>query len=210
MNKIILTADQIYALAYILKAKYLDFYYISRSNKTRGNKLWLSDSTNQLITKEVLSEDFAGNTEIDPEIENVVKPIYFSTKESSLDVDVFGDDENNTGYRFHFLNGKITMVKTVEDGFEISEVTDEVIRKIVNDLISPDYSAESKMADVKLDITDVSRIFVVKNTEMNVKSTIATYVESDGIVYEENVNNYVYSVSGTDFTEKLYTILTEV
>ena len=41
MSKLVLTADQIFALAYKLDAKYLDYYYISLSNRDDRNNLWL-------------------------------------------------------------------------------------------------------------------------------------------------------------------------
>lgn len=210
MSKLVLTAEQVYALAYILKAKYVDYYYISLANKVTDNKIWLSENTKQLVSQGVLVEDFSGATTIEPGIEELVKPLYFSTKESSLDINIFGDEEDNEGYRFHFLDGKITMTKAVEEGFEISEVTTKEIRELVDGILSSDYSAESAKADISLDVTKVSRVFVVKNTEMNVKSFVTTLVESEGVVYEEDTEDNIYSVSGKDFADKLYKILTEV
>ena len=64
--------------------------------------------------------------------------------------------------------------------------------------------------DVVFDPEKVSRLFVVKNTELDVKNIINTFVETDGIVYEENSEDEIYSVSGSDFEEKLYRILAEV
>ena len=110
MDKLVLTADQIYALAYIMKAEYLDFYYITASTRD-DNTNWLFDVTNQLVSLEILDEDFSGNTTIKPEVEELVKPLYFGKKESSLDIDIFGEKESNNAYRFHFLDDKITMEK---------------------------------------------------------------------------------------------------
>lgn len=211
MNKIVLTADQIYALAYILKANYLDYYYMSlASRRSENDKLWLSENTKQLVSQGILVEDFSGDTTIDSDVEMLVKPIFFSTKESSLDIDIFGEQEDNKGYRFHFLDDKITMTETVEDGFEISEVGPEEIKRIVSSILPADYSAESVKAEIKLDAANVSRVFVVKNTELSVKSKVATLIESEGVVYEGTAEDGVCSVSGTDFTDKLIGILTEV
>ena len=210
MSNLILTADQIFALAYIVKAKYLDYFYVSLAACKTDNKIWLSEISKQLVSQGVLVEDFSGDTTITAGIEELVKPLYFSTKESSLDINIFGDSEDNEGYRFHFLDGKITMTKAVQDGFEISEVTTEDIRELIAGILPAEYNANSAMVDISLDISKVSRIFVVKNTEMGVKSFVTTLVESDGVVYEEDVEDKIYSVSGSDFAEKLYKILTEV
>jgi hypothetical protein len=210
MNELVLTADQIYALAYILKAKYLDYYYIALANRINESDIWLSENTKRLVSQGILVEDFSGETTIDPDVEALIKPLYFSTKESSLDVNIFGDNEDNEGYRFHFLDGKVTMTKAVKEGFEISDVSVDDIRKIIIDLLPDSYSADSAKADISLDVSKVSRVFVVKNTEMNVKSYILTLVESDGVVYEEDPTDSLFSVSKTDFAEKLYKILTEV
>ena len=209
MSRLVLTADQIYALAYILDAKYLDYYYISLANRGNDNKLWLSEITKQLVSQAVLVEDFSGDTSIDPEIEEIVKPLYFSDKESSLDINIFGDNEENIGYRFHFLDDKMTMTKLVEDGFEIIDASPDDIQKIVSAILPANYSAESEKANVKFDAEKVSRVFIVKNIEGNAKSTIATFVETEGVVYEEDTDDIVYSVSGEDFKDKLCKILTE-
>lgn len=209
MNRLVLTADQIYALAYILKAKYLDYYYISRANRGNDNKLWLSEITKQLVSLGILVEDFSGDTTIDPDIETLVKPLYFGSKESSLDIDMFGDTEDNLGYRFHFGDGIITMTKTVEDGIEISEVSFEDIQRIVSKILPANYSAVSETVDIKLDSSRVTRVFIVKNTDISGKSLVSTLIETDGVVYEENSESEISSVSSSDFSDKLYKILTE-
>ena len=210
MRNLILTADQIFALAYILKAKSLDYFYVSLATCKTDDKIWRNEISKQLVSKGVLVEDFSGDTTIEAEIEDLVKPLYFSTKESSLEINIFGDNEDNEGYRFHFLDGKVTMTRAVKEGFEISEVTFEEIRELISGILPAGYNADSVKVDISLDISKVSRIFVVKNTVMSVKSFVTTLVESDGIVYEEDTEDNISSVSGSDFADKLYKILTEV
>ena len=210
MSKLVLTADQVYALAYILKANYLDYFYISLSGRISDDKLWLGEVTKELVAKEILTEDFSGDTTIDPEVEALIKPIYFGKKESSLDINIFGEKEDHEGYRFHFLDDKITMTKMVEDGLEISYVSYDDIQKVISSVLPSHYSAESAKVDIELDTGKISRIFVVKNAEVEVKSNVATFIENDGVIYEEDVEDNIYSVSGADFADKLYKILTEV
>ena len=84
MSNLILTADQIFALAYIVKAKYLDYFYVSLATCKTDNKIWLSEISKQLVSQGVLVEDFSGDTTIAAGIEELVKPIYFSTKETDF------------------------------------------------------------------------------------------------------------------------------
>ena len=210
MDRLVLATDQLLALAYILNAKYLDFYYISAVNKTEDSELWLSENKKQLVALGILVEDFSGNMSIHPEAELLLKPLFFSTKESSLDINIFGDSEENIGYRFHFLDGKITMTKAIEEGLEVSEVSRKDIQIIVSDILPTTYSVSSTEVDVTLDVSEVSRVFIVKNTEMKVKSLVKTMVETNGIVYEEDPENNIYSLSKADFEDKVYKILTEV
>lgn len=209
MSKIVLTADQVYALAHILKANYLDYYYISLSGRD-NNPLWLGEITKELVSKGILTEDFSGDTTIDPEVEDLIKPLYFGSKESSLDINIFGNQENHEGYRFHFLDDKVTMTKLCEEGLEIKNVETEEIKKLTSSLLSSNYSAESSKVDIKFDTSKVSRIFIVKNAEVEVKNNVTTFVENDGVIYEEDTNDNIYSVSGADFADKLYKILAEV
>lgn len=209
MDKLFLTADQIYALAHIQKAKYLDYYYISLASKNVDG-LWLSENTKKLVSQGILTEDFSGETTIEPDVESLIKPLFFSTKESSLDIDIFAGSEDFIGYRFHFGEDKIVMSKTVEDGFEITEISLEDIERIVSKILPANYSAVSEKVDIELKPDNVSRVFVVKNTEVEAKSEVATFVETDGVVYEENEEDEIFSLSGTDFANKVYRILTEV
>ncbi len=210
MSRLVLTADQIYALAYILDAKYLDYYYMSLANRGNDNKLWLSEITKQLVSQGVLVEDFSGDTSIDPEIEEIVKPLYFSDKESSLDINIFGDNEENIGYRFHFLDDKVTMTRTVDDGFEVSNTDFAKIKDFISSLLPDNYTVESTKSNIVLDAGNVSRVFVAKRTDLNVGSLILTFVESDGVVYEEDVEDNIYSLSAEDFNNRLIVYLTEV
>lgn len=210
MSKLVLTADQIFALAFILKAKYLDYYYISQANRNDSDKLWLSEITKQLVSQGTLTEDFTGDTFLNPDFETLIKPLYFGTKESSLDVNIFGENEDNKGYRFHFLDDRITMTRAIKDGFEITDISYDEMRKMVASILPAGYSAETSKAFIKFDVDKVSRVFVVKNTVVDEKNVIATFVETEGVVYEEDTDSTVYSVSGKDFEEKLYKILTEV
>jgi len=210
MSKLVLSADQIYVLAYIMKANYLDYYYISLANQNFDNKVWFNETTNQLVSKGVLIEDFSGNISIDPENEKLLKPIFFGTKESSLVISIFGDEEDNIGYRLHFSDGRIILTKEIEGGFEISAVTNEEIKEYVSTILNDSYSAISAKNDKELDINKVSRVFIVKNAEVKVKNFTKTMVESDGIVYEEDTENNTYSLSKTDFEDKVLRILTEV
>lgn len=209
MDKLVLTANQIYALAQILKAKYLDYYYISLASKNTDG-VWLNENTKSLVSKGVLSEDFSGDITVDPEVETLVKPLFFGTKESSLDINIFGDTEDNIGYRFHFYDDRVIMTKTVEDGFEITEVSSDDILMIVSKVLPAGYSAQTEKVDIEIDPDEVSRVFVVKNTEVDVKSEVATLVETDGVIYEENTDAEMFSVSEEDFMNKICKILTEV
>ena len=210
MNKLVLTADQIYALAYILKAKYLDYYYISQAKRVNDNELWLSECTKQLVSSGVLTEDFSGETSIDSDLEELLKPIYFSTKESSLDINILGDNEDNIGFRFHYSDDKTVMTKTVDEGIEISEVSTKDIKDLANGLLSSDYSTTSGKTDVELEVSMISRVFIAKNIELNVKSLNVVFIESNGVIYEQDSDNNVYTVSGNDFSDRIIKVLTEV
>ena len=210
MNKLILSADQIYALAYILKAKYLDYYYISLASHGINHNLWLTSITKELVSKGVLTEDFSGETELVSDYDALVKPLYFGKKESSLDINVLGENESNVGYRFHFLDGNTIMTKLVDGMFEISEVSAEDIRKIVMSILPADYSALSAKTEISLDTNKITRVFVVKNAEIAVKSYVTTFVEMEGSVYEEDTENILYTVSGSDFINKINKAIVEV
>ena len=210
MSKLVLTADQIFALAYIMKARFLDHYYISLTNTGSDVKLWQAETQKQLVSIGLLAEDFSGNLLVIPELEDIIKPIYFGTKESTLDISIFGDHEGNAGYRFHFDDGVITMVKAIDDGFEVKRTNVDEIRRLIFDLISDDYNVNSEYVDMTFDADKITRVLVVKNAEVNVKNYTESFIESEGVIYSEDADNRVSSVSRTDFVERLFTILAEV
>ena len=104
----------------------------------------------------------------------------------------------------------VALVQTVEGGFEITEVSIADIKNIVDGLVSSDYSATSSVVDISIDSAKVSRVFVVKNVEKDIKSVNTTLVEYDGIIYQTDDDGAVHSVSKQDFTDELISVLTEV
>lgn len=210
MSNLFLTADQIYALAYIMKADYLDHYYISLSNKGDDIKLWQNETQKQLVSDGILSEDFNGDITVNPDVVKIIEPIFFGVKESSLDLNFMGENEGFVGYRFHFKDNNVTMTKTIDNGFEISSVNKDDINSIVNKIIPKDYSVTTEAVTKTFDVDSISRVIVVKSAEVDVKNYVESFVESDGVLYREDSDNTVYSVSGEDLFERIFTTLAEV
>ena len=210
MEKLVLTANQIYTIAYIMKAHSIDAFYINRVDRPANDQLWLSENTKQLVSQGMLVEDFSGELNIDSDIENLLKPLFFSEKESSLEIITVGDNENNLTYRFHYSDTGIVMTKTVDGKFEMAYVASDDINHIVESILPSSYEAESTEVSIDFIKEKVSRFIIAKNINMGDGNQTSVFVEYDGLVYEGDTDNKLFTVSRKDFIKKITLILSEV
>ena len=184
-KEIILTPEELYYLGSFLQAKYIDYAYVAAMSDIKQNySLFENETKAALVSSGILMEDFGGQVEIDEEISNLLKPIFFGEVETSLDICLLGEKNSVSVHKFHFYDGIITMV-TGDNGKLIIRATDQLgIKNIVENLLPDNYDAISTTVD-KIDENKVTRFIAAKNVFVGEKSSVKTYLEVEGIFYHE-------------------------
>ena len=129
-------------------------------------------------------EDFGGNIEVEPNVLNVLRPIFFGEVETSIDVCSIGETTSISVYKYHFYDGIVTMVYGTHGKFVIRSTDQIDIREKVESLIGETYNAENSIVE-SVDKTYVTRCLAFKQMCVGNTSVVKNYIEADGILYQE-------------------------
>ena len=207
MNKeIILTPEQLFYMGRLLQAKYIDYAYVAAMDDINQNfALFETEAKAALVSTGVLMEDFGGSVEVDSAALNVLRPVFFGETETSIDVCSIGETNTVSVCKYHFYDGTVTEV-TGEKGALAIRTTDQIaIRQRVESLIPGDYSAGSRTVDT-IDKARITRFLAFKQTHVGASSTVKTYIESDGVFYQEK-DGAIESVTRTQFVSDAFDVV---
>ncbi len=205
-KEMILTPEELYYMGRFLQAKYIDYAYVAAMGDIGHNfAMFEKETGNSLVASGILTEDFAGNIEIDQKALAVLKPIFFGESETSLDICSISEKSSVSVCKFHFYDGAITMVTGFEGKLLIKAVDQTEIKALVEKVLPQDYSAQA--GDV-IELTEktVTRFIAVKSIFVGKKSVVKTYIEADGIFYREN-GDKIESVNREMFVCDVYGIV---
>ena len=207
MNKeIILSPEELYFMGRFLQAKYIDYAYVAAMSDVKQNfPLFEKETRNSLVASGFLMEDFSGNLEVDQQVINLLKPIFFGEVETSIDVCKLGEPNTVSVFKFHFYDGITTMVTGHEGKLLIKSIDQIGIKKMVEELLPPGYDATSNIITEATEQT-VTRFIAVKSILVGKTSMVKTYIEADAVLYQEN-EEYIESVSKDMFISDVYAIV---
>ena len=200
-KEIVLSPEELYYLGSILGAEYMDYAYIAAMSKQgKSEELFANEAKASLVETGILTEDFGGNLEVESETLALVKPIFFGKTETSVDVYINGEDADMDVYKFHFLDGDITMVTEADGQLMIRAVTPGQIEELANSLLPEGYKNTDKTVVSNLDEKTVTRVIVAKSIKIDEISVVNTYLESDHIIYRPAENGGYESMTKDSFT----------
>lgn len=187
MNKeIILSPEELYYMGRFLQAKYIDYAYVAAMNDINQNyALFETEAKASLVSKSILMEDFAGNVEVDPVALGVLKPVFFGETESSIDICSIGETNTVAVFKYHFYDSAVTMVTGKNSKLVIKSADQIAIREKVESLIAEAYNAENQAVE-SIDKTNITRFIAFKQIHVGTTSMVKTYIEADGVFYQEN------------------------
>ncbi|MGN1141070.1 MAG: hypothetical protein ACI4TF_07710 [Oliverpabstia sp.] len=123
-----LTPKELFFCTRVMKGKYLDYDYFRKTPDVQKQYLLHEQETlDQLDEKGIIELDFDGNAVVDPDYEELLKPVFFGEKESRLDV------ENKPSRRFHIYEGKIVMSLIGEERISFCEITEEELASFLKE-----------------------------------------------------------------------------
>lgn len=119
-----LTPVELFFLGAQMNAKYIDYNYIAAMPDIQKRyALHEQRALEALEERGILEEDFSGNVELDEEIQELLKPVFFGEVESRLDAE--------QSYNIHLHNGKITLAIMEEDGITFFRASEEDVQKLL-------------------------------------------------------------------------------
>lgn len=205
-NEILLTPEELYFLGTRLQAKYIDYAYVAAMDDIGQNfSLFEKETGAALVNKGVLQEDFSGNIQINPNVSELLNPIFFGEIETSIDVCEFAEKNTVTVRKFHFYDGIITMVTGKDGMLQIKAVDQTDIKEIIKGLLPLNYNARSETITETIEKT-ITRFVAVKSICIGKSSVVKTYFEADEVFYCEN-DQSTESVSKDAFISEVYRIV---
>lgn len=200
-----ITPVELYFLGALLHANQIDYTYIAAMENIQDNyELHYKEAIAHLVSLGIVDEDFSGELSVCDEVKDILYPLFFGEKESSVDVCWIAEPSHVDVYKFHFLDDRITLVSgegnyLVIKGIDIIYLTDFV------------YSLFTKETDAteSIDINDfnydsITRLIAVKNT---VESLVRIYYDTDDAIFVENEINKVSGISKEEFVIEVVSLL---
>ena len=205
-KELILTPEELYYLGSFLQAKYIDYAYVAAMGDIKRNyPLFEQETKASLVTSGILTEDFGGSLEIDKSILEILRPIFFGEIETSIDVCYLGETNYVSVNKFHFYDGIATMVAGDNGKLVIKSIDQIAIKDFVTALLPETYDCETKIVQ-DIDKTKITRFIATKNIVVGKNATVKTYIEADGIIYQETENG-IESITRNDFISSVYDIV---
>lgn len=204
-KELALSPEELYYLGSTLQAKYIDYAYVAAMDDIGQNySVFESEAKASLVKSGILMEDFGGNLEIDPTVSALMNPIFFGDVETSVDVCKLGEESTVDVYKFHFLDGTITMVTGQEGKLIVKTVDQLAIKELVSGLVPDNYNCTESKVFSEIDKDKVTRFIATKSIKIGQISVVKTYIEADGIFYREKDEDLIESVTKDMFISDVY------
>lgn len=204
-KELALSPEELYYLGSTLRAKYIDYAYVAAMDDIGQNySVFESEAKASLVKSGILMEDFGGNLEIDPTVSALMNPIFFGDVETSVDVCKLGEESTVDVYKFHFLDGTITMVTGQEGKLIVKTVDQLAIKELVSGLVPDNYNCTESKVVSEIDKDKVTRFIATKSIKIGQISVVKTYIEADGIFYREKDEDLIESVTKDMFISDVY------
>ena len=180
MAKVTLTADDLFFLSKIMKAKYLDYSYVTMLEDL-SHRLAMKEAKamDNLSNKGLVFEDFTGDLEIEDLAIELFEPIFFGTFESEL---IIEDSISFQHYKYHVLDGKYVEVEINGKELTVRNIEKEDI------LMRTPYSEELETKQILprnyFENVQVEGIAILKRLKIGGSSSVIQLINDAGIYYQ--------------------------
>ena len=198
-----LTAEELYYLSCQMKAKYIDYSYITALEDIQKNfAKYEREAKTGLIKKGHLEEDFSGNLEIAPEVQTLLKPVFFGEFESSMDICGVGET-GDCHTKFHFMENDVIEVKKEGMYWCLTKVGKASIKEKVKSCLKEYiHSAEYTFEEKK-----VTQIFVFKHLFIGKESVVKIIFDCAGDLFTENDTEEILPTTFSQIEEEITEVL---
>lgn len=199
-KEIIVTPEELYYLGKLLRAKYIDYSYVSMMDDIKENySLFEKEARASLVKKNYLCEDFSGDIEVDVCVENILKIVFNGEKESTLDIVLIEEDKKVFSSKFHFYEGQITQAYILGKHILFRIVDEEDIRKDIDVFTTESEITEENRVIHNIEKNSVSKIYIIKYAGVNTVPDSRLFFEENDIIREETRENEFTAYRKDDF-----------
>ncbi|MGN0165883.1 MAG: hypothetical protein ACI39R_06840 [Lachnospiraceae bacterium] len=185
---IVLTPDELYYMGKVMHAKYIDYAYISAIKSIEvPYEIYMKEIRYSLIDKEIIDK-YSGDDTPDKDVAALLNPIFFGTFEASLDIYVTKDEGKIQVYKFHALDGAITMVTPKEDSLLIQAVDIPFIEALIKGVMPSAACDMTSESLYEISKEDVLAVYSFKRSSIGKFSDVRTLLKVNGRLYERICN----------------------
>ncbi len=227
MKELILSPEEIYFLGKEMDGDYLDYRYIEAMGDVEQRKAVLKqECIDSLCAKQVMKESMLGDLEINPDAVALMKPVFFSTFESAVDI-YYGQEQMEMKSYLLYRNTEDVFLLAFqqEDGlFRFEKLDAQQVAGLLISFMPEKYRQLKESEEVKGDYT-ISRVLVFKNTQiedpdpdleaeeevlrLDPKTTEDSYMVLDcGSILCREEDDETYVLSPDEYLENSYRIMT--
>lgn len=124
MKEVILSPEELFFLARKMKAKYLDYEYLSLMGDIQNDiDVKEEKAKESLSSKGFVEEDFEGNIEVENDVVELLNPVFFGTIECLI--------KKQDNIKLHVFKDSITQCLKTEAGLSLKRVSSEDISDIL-------------------------------------------------------------------------------
>lgn len=204
-NEIVLSSEELYFLGQWMQAAYIDYDYIAALKDLQWDFLKMQRRCLQELSREkLIRQQITGEVSLRPQLERLLKNVFFGKLETSLDVFSGEKGGSRESYRFHYLDGTVTMVRQRQGKLSLSAVEPEDIDRIIHTAVG--RHREISRTIRYLDENALGRMLLVKRAEVDRGSICGVLFEQGGVLYASYREGAV-SVSDARAEEILATML---
>ena len=178
-----LSPRELYFLGGILKARYIDYVYISAMGDVQKHfQAHRRQALRTLTEKNLLREDFSGNITLADGVELILKPVFFGPMETTVQLYLPGQGQIRT-WRLHQLEQAITLVEMADDEISLQIAGERQLEHLIRTLL-PQTKAQGPIRP--LDKMYVRRVVTVRQARVGAPAHEEIWIEQDGIMYRDD------------------------
>ncbi len=169
MKELILTPEEVFFLGKKMDGEYLDYRYIQAMGDISQRKAVLrQECIDSLSEKKIVSENLLGDVEVDPEAVAFMKPVYFSSFESAVQI---YRGEEQIGVQTYLLHrgGPDTFVLSYQkaDGtFHFQVFNGEDVLRFLVSFVSDEYLEQEETEEGVAISGKIEQILTVESFEI--------------------------------------------
>lgn len=199
----VISAEELFYLGKLMNARYIDYDYV-RVMKDIQKKGALKESEHmaKMVSRGILFEDFSGQKELDLEIEELLRPVFFGDFESEILYYQNAEEKEVLHHKFHFHEGKITHIELKDKELHMS-LGEGKLKELEEILIPESYEAEVKeIAMDDIDKTKVSMVMLLKNMKIGKQAFHSQFIKADNIWYVGKYEGVAESLSKDEMIKR--------